>query len=63
VTKEKKDVEVAIYDGLNNRTRKLLKVFIKLCWKKLNKYCDRLTSAAYVDAVVFNPAKKWHLLD
>ena len=63
VSKEKKDVEVAIYDGLDNRTRKLLKVFIKLGWKKLHKYYNRLTSAAYVGAVVFNPAKKWRLLD
>lgn len=63
VSKEKKDVEVAIYEGLDNRTRKLLKVFIKLAWKKLHKYYSRLTSAAYVGAVVFNPAKKWGLLD
>ncbi|GKU08673.1 unnamed protein product, partial [Fusarium langsethiae] len=63
VTKEKKDVEVAIYDGLDSRTRRLLKVFIKLGWKKLHKYYNRLTSAAYVGAVVFNPAKKWRLLD
>jgi hypothetical protein len=30
VSKERKDIEVAIYDGLDNRTRRLLKVFIKL---------------------------------
>ncbi len=63
VSKERKDIEVAIYDGLDNRTRRLLKVFIKLGWKKLHKYYNRLTSAAYVGAVVFNPAKKWRLLD
>jgi hypothetical protein len=63
VSKEKKDVEVSIYDGLDSRTRRLLKVFIKLGWKKLHKYYNRLTSAAYVGAVVFNPAKKWRLLD
>ncbi|KAL6405381.1 hAT family dimerization domain protein [Ilyonectria robusta] len=63
VSKESKDIEVAIYDGLDNRTRKLLKVYIKLGWKKLHKYYNRLTSAAYVGAVVFNPAKKWRLLD
>lgn len=63
VSKEKKDVEVSIYDGLDNKTRKLLKVFIKLGRKKLHKYYSRLTSAAYVGAVVFNPAKKWRLLD
>ena len=57
VTKEKKGVEVAIYDGLDNRTRRLLKVFIKLGWKKLHKYYNRLTSAVYVGAVVFNPAR------
>ncbi|OWT43206.1 hypothetical protein VFPPC_18521 [Pochonia chlamydosporia 170] len=63
VSKEKRDVEVAIFDGLDNKTRKLLKVFIRLGWKKLHKYYNRLTSAAYVGAVVFNPAKKWRLLD
>ncbi|KAK4077569.1 hypothetical protein Purlil1_12331 [Purpureocillium lilacinum] len=42
---------------------RLLKVFIKLGWKKLHKYYNRLTSAAYVGAVVFNPTKKWRLLD
>lgn len=63
VTKEKQDVEVSIYEGLDNRTRRLLKVFIKLGWKKLHKYYSRLTSAAYVGAVVFNPTKKWRLLD
>ncbi|KAK4073094.1 hypothetical protein Purlil1_13128 [Purpureocillium lilacinum] len=63
VTKERKDAEVAIFEGLDNRTRRLLKVFIKLGWKKLHKYYSRLTSAAYVGAVVFNPTKKWRLLD
>ncbi|KID98777.1 Ribonuclease H-like protein, partial [Metarhizium majus ARSEF 297] len=63
VSKEKRDVEVSIFDGLDNKTRKLLKVFIKLGWKKLHKYYNRLTSAAYVGAVVFNPTKKWCLLD
>lgn len=44
---KRKDVEVAIYAGLDNRTRKLFKVFIKLGWKKLHKYYALLTSAAY----------------
>ncbi|KAM4066648.1 ribonuclease H-like protein [Hirsutella rhossiliensis] len=30
---------------------------VELGWKKLHKYYSRLTSAAYVVAVVFNPAK------
>lgn len=34
MTREKKDVDVAIYDGLDNRVRRLLKVYIKLGWKK-----------------------------
>ncbi|KAM0742707.1 hypothetical protein ACQRIT_002884 [Beauveria bassiana] len=62
-TKERKDIETAIFEGLDSKTRKLLKVFIKLGWKKLHKYYDLLTSAAYVGAVVFNPTKKWRLLD
>jgi hypothetical protein len=61
VSKEKQDVEIAIYEGLDNTTRKLPKVFIKLEWKKLHKYYSRLTSAAYVGAVVFNLAKKYGL--
>ncbi|KAM4058282.1 ribonuclease H-like protein [Hirsutella rhossiliensis] len=36
---------------------------VELGWKKLHKYYSRLTSAAYVGAVVFNPTKKWRLLD
>jgi hypothetical protein len=43
----KKDAEVAINAGLDNRTRKLFKVFIMLGWKKLHKYYALLTSAAY----------------
>ncbi|KJZ69667.1 hypothetical protein HIM_10940 [Hirsutella minnesotensis 3608] len=62
-SREKEDVEIAICDGLDNRTRRLLKVFIKLGWKKMEKYYSRLSGASYVGAVVFNPAKKWHLLD
>ncbi|KAM0670894.1 hypothetical protein ACQRIU_001289 [Beauveria bassiana] len=39
-TKERKDIETAILDGLGSKTR-----------------------AAYVGAIVFNPTKKWRLLD
>ncbi|KAM3524618.1 hypothetical protein MY4038_007676 [Beauveria bassiana] len=62
-TKERKDIETAILDGLDSKTRKLLKLLIELGWKKLHNYYDLLTSAAYVGAVVFNPTKKWRLLD
>ncbi|KJK73923.1 hypothetical protein H634G_10784 [Metarhizium anisopliae BRIP 53293] len=62
-TKKRTDVEVAIYEGLDNRTRRLFKVFIKLGWKKLHKYYALLTSGAYAGAVIFNPAKKWRFLD
>ncbi|XP_044718005.1 Ribonuclease H-like protein [Hirsutella rhossiliensis] len=34
---------------------------VELGWKKLHKYYSRLTSAAYVGAVVFNPTKSWRL--
>ncbi|OBS16182.1 hypothetical protein FPOA_27680 [Fusarium poae] len=40
-----------------------MEALVQLGWKKLHKYYNRLTSAAYVGAVVFNPAKKWRLLD
>jgi hypothetical protein len=42
------DVEWSEYEGLDRRTHRLLKVFIRLGWKKLHKYYDLLTGAAYV---------------
>jgi len=56
-------VEVNLFDGMDNTTRSLLQVYIKLGWKKLDKYYALLTSAAYVGAIIFHPCKKWSALD
>ncbi|KAJ6436299.1 hypothetical protein O9K51_11122 [Purpureocillium lavendulum] len=46
--------EVRLFDGMDAKTRRLLKIYIKLGWKKLNDYYGKLTSTAYVAAVVFH---------
>lgn len=56
-------VEVDLFDGMDNQTRRLLQAYIKLGWKKLDKYYGLLGSSAYVGAVVFHPCKKWSSLD
>ncbi|RKK79920.1 hypothetical protein BFJ71_g16096 [Fusarium oxysporum] len=48
---------------MDAKTRRLLKIYIKLGWKKLNCYYGKLTSSAYVAAVIFHPCKKWRTLE
>lgn len=55
--------EVHLFDDMDAKTRRLLKIYIKLGWKKLNDYYGKLTSTAYVAAVVFHPCKKWRALE
>jgi hypothetical protein len=55
--------EIHLFEDMDTKTRRLLKVYIKLGWKKLNDYYDKLTSTAYVAAVVFHPCKKWRVLE
>ncbi|KID93789.1 Ribonuclease H-like protein, partial [Metarhizium majus ARSEF 297] len=55
--------EVQLFNGMDAKTRRLLKVYIKLGWKKLNDYYGKLTSTAYVAAVIFHPCKKWRVLE
>ncbi|KID94120.1 Beta-ketoacyl synthase, partial [Metarhizium majus ARSEF 297] len=55
--------EVQLFTDMDAKTRRLLKVYIKLGWKKLNDYYGKLTSTAYVAAVVFHPCKKWQALE
>jgi hypothetical protein len=55
--------EVHLFDDMDTKTRRLLKIYIKLGWKKLNDYYSKLTSTAYVAAVVFHPCKKWRTLE
>lgn len=54
--------EIDLFTDMDMKTRRLLKVYIKLGWKKLNDYYGKLTSSAYVAAVVFHPCKKWQAL-
>ncbi|KAG6989236.1 putative AC transposase [Fusarium oxysporum f. sp. conglutinans] len=54
--------EVQLFNDMDVNTRRLLKVYIKLGWKKLNEYYGKLSSTAYVAAVVFHPCKKWRAL-
>ena len=57
-------VEVELFEGMDNKTRtSLLQTYIKLGWKKLDKYYALLTSAAYVGTVIFHPCKKWSASD
>ncbi|RFN43384.1 ribonuclease h-like protein [Fusarium flagelliforme] len=55
--------EVHLFDDMDAKTRRLLKIYIKLGWKKLNCYYGKLTSTAYVAAVVFHLCKKWRTLE
>lgn len=55
--------EVHLFEDMDKKTRRLLKIYIKLGWKKLNNYYGKLTSAAYAAAVVFHPCKKWRALE
>jgi len=56
-------VKTNIFDSIDKKTCQLLKVYIKLGWKKLNKYYSLLTPTAYMATVVFHPCKKWHRLE
>jgi hypothetical protein len=55
--------EIQLFDDMDKKSRRLLKIYIKLGWKKLNDYYGKLTSTAYVAAVVFHLCKKWRALE
>lgn len=55
--------EIQLFDGMDRDTRRLLKIYIKLGWKKLNCYYGKLTSTACAAAVIFHPCKKWRALE
>lgn len=55
--------EVHLFADMDAKTRRLLKIYIKLGWKKLNEYYEKLSSTAYIAAVVFHPCKKWRALE
>lgn len=56
-------LEVDLFADLEPDTVKILKTYINLGWKKLDKYYNKLTSASYIGAVIFNPYRKWEFLD
>ena len=49
---------VHLFEDMDVKIRQLLNIYIKLGWKKLNDYYGKLTSTAYVAAVIFHPCKK-----
>jgi hypothetical protein len=58
---------LTFYLGMDRPTRRLLKVYLRLGWLKLHGYYAKLTSIAYMAAVVLNPYRKlpflsslWH---
>lgn len=55
--------EVHLFDDMDAKTRRLLEIYVKLGWKKLNDYYSKLISTAYVAAVVFHLCKKWRTLE
>jgi hypothetical protein len=55
--------EIRLFADMDKKTRRLLKIYIRLGWKKLNAYYGKLTSTTYVAAVVFHPCKKWRALE
>jgi hypothetical protein len=44
--------------GMDRKTRRILKVYLRLGWLKLHAYYEKLTSIAYAGAVVMNPFRK-----
>lgn len=55
--------ETDLFENLDANTRRLLQVYVKLGWKKMNKYYTLMTSPAYTAAVLFHPCQKWPALD
>ncbi|KAK6850419.1 Ribonuclease H-like protein [Apiospora arundinis] len=49
---------VPIFDGLDNATIRLIKVYLRLAWSKLDGYYQRMTSLAYYAAVILHPCRK-----
>ncbi|KAK8120478.1 Ribonuclease H-like protein [Apiospora kogelbergensis] len=54
---------INIFDGLDQETRQVFRVYIRLGWKKLDVYYNSMTSLAYYMAVILHPCKKMKQLD
>lgn len=48
---------------MDRETRRVLKVYFRLGWKKLHDYYEKLNPVAYYAAVILHPAKKMIFLD
>jgi hypothetical protein len=47
---------------MNRQTRRILKIYLRLAWIKLDYYYNKLNSAAYTGAVILNPYNKINAL-
>jgi hypothetical protein len=43
---------------MNQQTRRLLKVYLRLGWLKFHTYYEKLTLIAYASSIVMNPYRK-----
>jgi hypothetical protein len=43
---------------MNQLTRRILKIYIRLGWSKLHDYYEKLTSVAYAGVQILNPFRK-----
>ena len=59
----KEYITVDIFKGMDAKTKRWLKIHIKLAWKRLDKYYGLFGQLAYVAAVLLHPCKKWGVLD
>jgi hypothetical protein len=61
--KNKEYCTVGIFKDMDTKTKRWLKIHIKLAWKRLDKYYNLFNQLAYVAAVVLHPCKKWKALE
>ena len=54
---------VDIFKDMDAKTRRWLKVHVKLAWKRLDKYYNLFYQLAYIAAVLLHPCKKWRALE
>ena len=54
---------VDIFKDMDAKTRRWLKVHVKLAWKRLDKYYNLFSQLAYIAAVLLHPCKKWRALE
>jgi len=54
---------VDIFKDLDAKTRRWLKIHVKLAWKRLDKYYNLFDQLPYVAAVLLHPCKKWKALE